>query len=206
MNTENEGAPSAQELQARLTRWAEVNGWKDRAEQIASDPRAHRDALAEWFRSHGLDPAQAQDPAVPPDPITLAQYGPLRGVAPATAQMWASNQKELPQRRMVAEYPPGSSAGPQRPHVYALADLEAWKGPQRAPVVDPAMFAEGERVTVTEFAKRTGKYRTTVSQAVTRHPDKAPAKGEDGLYDARELAAFIASLPNRRGRLPKKAD
>lgn len=195
-----------------LRRWARMNGHDEaQAEAIATDPEVHRAALVDWFTTRGLDPAQAGDPATPPDPALPAEWGPTRGVQPHTAQVWASTREDFPEVRLAAV--PAPSGGPvgRRPHVYSLAALEAWEGPQRAARVDPDQFGAEERVSVVEFATRTGKDRSTLNKALNswrRRADqqdpeavgRVPERGKDRKYNARDLAAFVNSLPGRRGR------
>lgn len=195
----------------RLRRWAHLHGYDAvQAQAIATDPDAHRGALTEWYTARGLDPAQAQEEGAPPDPAVLAEWGPTKGVEPNTAQVWASTRESFPAPRLAAVPAPGGPVG-RRPGVYALAELEAWELPQRAPSIDPEQFAREERVSVAEFAQRTGKDRSTLSKAVNnpayRGEDAAvrvPERGADRRYNARELAEFVASLPGRRGRQAKR--
>lgn len=200
-----------------LRRWATMHGHSpEQAEAIVADPQEYRRVLTNWFADRNLDPNQAQDPATPPDPVLLAEWGPTRGVQPATAGVWASTREDFPAARLVGEYAadvrnrfqPGLQ--PQGPKVYSLAELEVWDGPQRAARIDPEQFAPDQRMTVVEFAQRTGKDRSTLSKAVNnpayQGPEatvRAPERGEDRKFNARELAAFVNALPGRRGRLPK---
>lgn len=195
----------------RLRRWAHLHGYDAvQAQAIATDPAAHRAALAAWFEGRGLDPAQTQEEAAPPDPVLLAEWGTTQGVEPNTAQVWASTHESFPAPRLVAAPAPGGPVG-RRPGVYALAELEQWQLPQRAARIDPGQFSPEERVSVAEFAQRTGKDRSTLSKAVNnpayRNEEsavRAPERGADRKYDARELAEFVNSLPGRRGRQAKK--
>ena len=78
--------------------------------------------------------------------------------------------------------------------------------------MDPAQFGAEERIDVKTFCERTGKDRSTISKAVNNPryqgadaKHKAPTRGPDKLFNARELAAFYTGLPRRRGRPPKKS-
>lgn len=195
---------------ARLT-WAHTHGYTtEQAQRIATDPEESRRALALWLLKHGLNPDQAQDHAMPADPMLIAEYAPLQQVTPEQATKWPSQHPDFPAPRMTAAPGQGTSGG--RPsHVYSRADLLAWKGPQRAARVDPMMFGPQERVTVAKFSERTGKDRSTLSKAVNntkyQGPNadiQVPERGEDRRYNARALATFVNSLPGRRGRVAKK--
>jgi len=145
--------------------------------------------LRRWAHLHGYDTVQAQ--AIATDPAAhraaLTAWFTDRGLDPAHAQEEATP-----------------------PDPVTLAELEAWELPQRAPSIDPEQFAREERVSVAEFAQRTGKDRSTLSKAVNnpayRGEDAAvrvPERGADRRYNAPELAEFVASLPGRRGRQAK---
>lgn len=251
-------------------RWAALLGYDTaQAEAITTDEDAHRRALAQWLQAQDLDPAHAQDPAFPADPVTLPQWAPAQDVrADVAAEKWptlpgfpdralrgmhpVSGAAEAAERA-AEEFAPGervtgaefarragmskttvnrtlrdhAGQAPARdgartidarelaeflaavrtpgPSIYSLATLEAWPRPARAPRVDPAQFGEDERVTYAAFARRTGKDADTVRKAVNNpaYAEKAPARGADGTFNARELAAFVASLPGRRGRTRK---
>ncbi|MFY7069032.1 hypothetical protein ACOQFV_24510 [Nocardiopsis changdeensis] len=262
-----------------LRRWARDAGHDDaQAEAIATDSAAHRAALAAWLTERGLDPAQAADPATPPDPAILAEWGPTHGIQPNTAEVLASTRETFPPRRTVGlrvvkgardaqavaaeEFAPGERVGRETyakrtgmaattvkrsvaahanqapetdgrnrfdaqelaafladlrypgPGLYSLAELEAWRVTQVAAshvaAVDPGQFGEGERITVKAFCDRTGRDRSTVSKAINNPrwqgedaKPKAPVRGADGLFDAREIAAFLNGLPRRVGKPPK---
>lgn len=199
-----------------LRRWARANGHDDaQAEAVATDPEAHRAAVARWLTARGLDPAQAADPAMPRDPAILADWGPTHGIQANTAAVLASTRPSFPARHMIARPAPGGPVG-RRPGVYSLATLEVWRVAQIAASqvaeVDPAQFGEEERINVKTFCERTGRDRSTVSKAVNnprwKREDakpKAPARGADKLFNARELADFLNALPRRAGKPPKSS-
>lgn len=197
-----------------LRRWARAVGHDDaQAEAVATDPAAHRAALVDWLTAHGLDSAQAADPAMPRDPAILAEWGPTHGIQPNSAEVLASTRPSFPARGMIARPAPGGPVG-RRPGLYSLAELETWRGAQIAAsqvaAVDPAQFTPEERIDLKTFCARTGRDRSTVSKAVNnpryRGEDakpKAPVRGADKLFNARELADFLGALPRRVGRPPK---
>lgn len=197
-----------------LRRWARAAGHDDaQAEAIATDPEVHRAALVDWLTARGLNSAQAADPAMPRDPAILAEWGPTHGMQPKSAKVLASTRPSFPARAMLARPAPGGPVG-RRPGVYSLAKLEAWRVTQLAASqvaeVDRHQFGEEERVNVKTFCERTGRDRSTVSKAVNnpryRGEDakpKAPVRGADKLFNARELADFLNALPRRVGKPPK---
>lgn len=88
------------------------------------------------------------------------------------------------------------------PAIYSLARLRAWPGPSDAPHMDPLWFGEDERLTLAEFCRRTRKNYGTAATAL-RNPayaERAPNRGDDTRFNARELSQFFASLPGRRGK------
>ncbi|GAA1451029.1 hypothetical protein [Nocardiopsis tropica] len=267
---ENTQTTDTAEREARR-RWAALLGYDAaQAEAVATEDAEHRRALAQWLQAQDLDPAHAQDPRFPADPVTLSQWGSVQDVrADVAAEKWPT-LPGFPDRSLLGTHPVSGAAeaaeraaeefgagervsgaefarrahmskttvnrtlrdhaeqAPARdgarqvdahalaaflaavrtpgPSIYSLATLEAWPRPARAPRVDPARFDPEERVTYAEFARRTGKDADTVRKAVGNpaYAEKAPERGPDGTFDARELARFVASLPGRRGR-PRKA-
>ena len=88
------------------------------------------------------------------------------------------------------------------PAVYSLATLQAWPGPSEAPPMDPLWFGQEERLTLAEFCRRTDKDYGTAATAL-RNPTyatRAPERGKDGRFNARDVARFLANLPGRRGK------
>ena len=88
------------------------------------------------------------------------------------------------------------------PAIYSLATLQAWPGPSDAPHMDPLWFGHNERLTLAEFCRRTDKDYGTAATALRRsaYAERAPERGEDGQFNAREIARFLDILPGRRGK------
>lgn len=158
-----------------LHRWARANGHDHaEAEAGATDPEAHRAALARWLDARGLDPAQATDPAMPLDPAILAEWGPTHGIQPNSAEVLASTRENFPKRRAFG--------------------LRMVQGARAAKLVAATEFAPGERVNRETYARRTGMATTTVKRSLADHEDQAPQPDGRNRLDAHELAAFLADL------------
>lgn len=155
-------------------RWAALLGYEDaQAEAIATDADAHRRALAQWLQAQDLDPAHAQDPAFPADPVTLPQW--------ASAQDVSAN--------MAGEQWPRLPGFPDR----ALRGMHPVSGAAEAAERAAEEFAPGERVSGAEFARRVGMSKTTVNRTLRDHAEQAPARDGARLVDAHALAEFLAA-------------
>ncbi|MFC7331412.1 hypothetical protein [Marinactinospora rubrisoli] len=192
----------------RVARWAALIGDTELAAH-PDDPAAHRRAVIAWLEKTGLSPDLVNDPNLPDDPVTRAQWAAHRDVTPERVSQWQRDGTIPPPA--IRHAPARAGAGPRGNfHIHSLAVLEASPAAIRPGPTppDPGVFSPGERVGVSEFARRTGRDRSTIAHALRTHADRAPQRDDRKHYDARELAAFVAGLPGRRGpgRRKREAD
>lgn len=159
-------------------RWATLLGYDSaQAEVIARNDTAHRRALTQWLKNADLGPEMSADPRMPEDPVTLEQ--------------WATTHHDVARQTVTDSWPTDPSFPPP-----CLEGRRPVRGAINAGARAREEFADTERVSGAEYARRTGMSVSTVNRTLREHADQvgAPRRDQHGRMNALRLASFLANV------------